>query len=175
MNKFILAAISVVGFISPASASQFMFNFTTNQQLLGGSVTGSGIFTTSDIPMTVGGQTAFAITSITGMVNGSAIVAPAAASYGNYFTTGPTFLDGSGVRFNTAAGTNVAFFNQSNNGLYRVNTISPGSSSYVTATSTRLAAAVPEPSTWAMLLLGFGALGYCVRRGRQAGARVRFA
>ncbi len=33
---------------------------------------------------------------------------------------------------------------------------------------------VPEPSTWAMLILGFGAVGATLRRQRQA-ARVRFA
>jgi len=31
------------------------------------------------------------------------------------------------------------------------------------------AAPVPEPSTWAMMLLGFGAVGYGVRRRRQRG------
>ena len=35
--------------------------------------------------------------------------------------------------------------------------------------------AVPEPATWAMLFLGFGGLGYTMRRKRQAGVRVRFA
>ena len=35
-----------------------------------------------------------------------------------------------------------------------------------------LAAAVPEPSTWAMLLLGFASLGYAgFRRGRERGLR----
>lgn len=31
------------------------------------------------------------------------------------------------------------------------------------------ASAVPEASTWAMMLLGFGAIGYAVRRSRKAG------
>jgi hypothetical protein len=36
---------------------------------------------------------------------------------------------------------------------------------------------VPEPSTWAMMLFGFGALGFAMRRRRQQlpGQRVRFA
>ena len=33
---------------------------------------------------------------------------------------------------------------------------------------------VPEPATWAMMTLGFGALGFAMRRG-QAGTRIRFA
>lgn len=35
--------------------------------------------------------------------------------------------------------------------------------------------AVPEPATWAMMLLGFGGTGYAMRRRRKVSARVRFA
>jgi len=35
--------------------------------------------------------------------------------------------------------------------------------------------AVPEPSTWAMMLLGFGALSFAMRRRRKHTARVHFA
>jgi hypothetical protein len=35
--------------------------------------------------------------------------------------------------------------------------------------------AVPEPASWAMLLLGFGTLGYAMRRGKRATATVSFA
>ena len=35
--------------------------------------------------------------------------------------------------------------------------------------------AVPEPSTWAMMLLGFGAIGFAMRRSRKNNVRVRFA
>lgn len=37
------------------------------------------------------------------------------------------------------------------------------------------AAAVPEPATWAMMLLGFGAIGFGMRRRRSDMLRVRFA
>lgn len=159
----------------PAQAAQYMFSFQTSSapgsQLFGGPATGSGIFTTSDTAMQVGGQTAFRILSITGTVNGSAIQAPTlAAGYGNYFTTGPTFLDGSGVNFRTVAQPTIAFFNQSNNGLYRINTTNPFSSSYLTASSSPVvAAAVPEPASWGMMILGFGILGMALRRPRATG------
>jgi hypothetical protein len=32
--------------------------------------------------------------------------------------------------------------------------------------------AVPEPGTWAMMLLGFGAAGYSMRRSRRAQPRL---
>lgn len=163
-TSWLLAAAAMACSL-PAQAAQYMFSFDTNTPLFGGSVTGSGIFTTSDTAMMVGGQTAFAITSITGTVNGSAINAPT-GNYGNYFTTGPSFLDGSGVNFFTDAGTRVAFFNQSNNGLYRVNTFTPGSSSYVTASASPVTAAVPEPMSWAMFVGGFALLGGMLRTRR---------
>lgn len=41
--------------------------------------------------------------------------------------------------------------------------------------SAELAAAVPEPATWAMLILGFGVVGAFVRRQRKVTTTVRFA
>lgn len=43
-----------------------------------------------------------------------------------------------------------------------------------TVTISAVAAAVPEPATWAMLVLGFGAIGFALRR-REQGVRVRYA
>ncbi len=168
MKNVLIAATMVAGLTvaAPASAAQYLFSFATSTPLFGGSVTGNGVFTTSNTATTVGGRTAFAITSITGMVNGSAIVAPT-GSYGNYFTTGGTFLDGSGLQFFTAAGNDIRFFYQDTVSQYRVNTFSPGSSSFVTATSS-LVAPVPEPATWAMMLAGFGLMSLAIRYRRRS-------
>lgn len=167
MKKFSIAALATlsVAFATPASAAQFNFTFATSTQLFGGPVTGNGVFTTSDTAMTIGGRTAFAITSISGFVNGIAIAAPT-GNYGNYFTTGGTFLDGSGTTFNNANGGRIDFFFQDSVQQYRVNTFSPGSSSFVTATSAAVAA-VPEAATWAMMLAGFGIIGTSLRRRRR--------
>jgi hypothetical protein len=167
MKKTSYALIAGIGMAlaSPASAAQFGFTFATSTQLFGGPATGSGVFTTSDTAMPVNGQTAFAITSITGMVNGSAIVAPT-GNYGNYFTTGPAFLDGTGLRFFTAAGNDIRFFFQDTANQYRVNTFNPGSSSFVTASSAAVTA-VPEASTWGMMLAGFGIIGSAIRLRRR--------
>lgn len=166
------AAALAVAMATPAAAAQFTFNFVTSTQLFGaGPLTGSGVFTTTDVATMVGGRSALAITSISGMVNGSAIIAPT-GSYGNYFTSGATFLDGSGLRFFTAAGNDVRFFFQDTVSQYRVNTFSPGASAFVTASSAAVAA-VPEPAGWAMMLAGFGLLGGAMRYRRNA-TRVAF-
>jgi hypothetical protein len=168
MNRLmmLLAAPAALAIATPAAAAQYVFSFSTMTPLFGPTVAGSGTFTTSDTAMTVAGRTAFQILSITGSVNGVAINAPT-GSYGNYFTTGSSFLDGTGTTFALVTGGPVTFFNQSSNGIYRVNTFSPGSSNFVNATSSAVAA-VPEPATWAMMLLGFAGIGFALRRRRSA-------
>jgi hypothetical protein len=34
---------------------------------------------------------------------------------------------------------------------------------------------VPEPATWAMMLIGFGAIGGALRRRQKVAGRIRFA
>ena len=170
---YIGAALATV-IAAPASAAQFSFDFATTSVIFGSPVSGMGVFITSDTPMTVGGQTAFAVTSITGTFNGSPITGPTLSTFGNYFTTGPSFVDGSGIRFNTTTTTNVALFYDSNARSYRVNAINQGGSSFVRATSNAVAA-VPEPATWGLMVIGFGGLGFAMRRREKVATRVRFA
>ena len=176
-----LAALAVIA-SSPAVAAQYNFTFDTTDTLFGGTFqTIRGVFTTSDTATQVGGQTAYAITGISGTINGTAITglfaAPGGQTY-NYFTTGPTFLDGSGVTFNAGAAQNIQFFHQDGvaNDRYRVNgngTISsfgPATSSLVAT-----AGAVPEPASWAMLILGMGAIGFAMRRRSNVRTTVSYA
>ena len=167
-SLLMLTAALALGVSAPATAAQYMFGFSgTNLFGSPAMAVGNGVFTTSNVSTVVGGRTAFAITSITGVVNGSVIVAPTAATYGNYFTDGGSFLDGTGLRFFTAAGNDIRFFFQDSVSKYRVNTFSPGATGFVTATSS-LVAGVPEPATWAMMILGFGMAGVAARRRRSA-------
>jgi hypothetical protein len=48
----------------------------------------------------------------------------------------------------------------------------PGDSQY---TGQLTATSVPEPATWAMMLAGFGLIGFAMRRKRQSHPQVRFA
>lgn len=43
----------------------------------------------------------------------------------------------------------------------------------IIAGEARAVTAVPEPSTWAMMLIGFGAVGYATRRRRRRGSALR--
>ena len=171
MKKFVLGLVALSAFASaPASAAQFDFTFDTTSTLFGGPTqTIRGMFTTSDTPVDRFGQAGLAITGISGTINGVPISGlfdiPGNPYY--YLTSGPTFLDGSGVRFNAGAAQNIAFFHQDNvaSNVYRVNgngTIS----AFGPATSSRVAAvsAVPEPATWLSMILGFGAIGFAMRR-----------
>lgn len=60
------------------------------------------------------------------------------------------------------------------NKLYVI-TISGNVSGRGTYSGTLDATAVPEPATWAMMLLGFGAIGFAMRRQGRAHPKVRFA
>lgn len=163
-----LAAFSA----APASAAEYIFNYQSTSSLFGAPPqTLEGIFTTSDTPVERFGETAFAITDISGALNGLAITGLFAAP-GNptyfYFATGGTFLDGSGVRFNAGRFTNVAFFQPSAGPAdqYRING-GGGISTLGNATSSLVASAVPEPSTWAIMLLGFGFVGAAMRSAKS--------
>jgi hypothetical protein len=176
LYALLAAASALVG--TQASAAQFDFTFDTTDTLFGGAnQTIRGTFTTSDTAVERAGQSALAITGISGTINGTAIsgLFDTGSPY-YYFTTGPTFLDGSGVRFNAGSATNIAFFHQDGvaNDRYRVNgngTISafgPATSSPVNV------GAVPEPSTWAMMLIGFAMVSGAARNRRRA-PRIVFA
>jgi hypothetical protein len=87
-----------------------------------------------------------------------------------YNFASPTFLDGSGLRFNAGAAQNIAFFHQ--DGIladqYRVN--GKGTISAFQNASSSLAAAtggVPEPAAWALMILGAGAIGVAMHRRRE--------
>jgi hypothetical protein len=170
-----LAVATVIGAAaSPASATLYDFTFSGTGFLHGEQDTGTGTFTVSDTSMQVGGQTAFEIIGITGTVNNSMIVAPitAASDYGNYFTTGPAFLDGSGVSFATADRTSYNFFFQDPpNSQYRLFFTGPngGDTVFPLVATSSVVAAVPEPSTWAMMILGFCGVGFMAYR-RKNGA-----
>lgn len=173
-----LAAIAAVASM-PAAAATFSFTYQSTTSLFGAPPqTLQGTFTTSDTPVQRFGETAFEITGITGTLNSQTITGLFIIT-GNpyfYFTTGGGFLDGSGVRFNTDSFTNVAFFQPSvgPEDQYRING-GGGISTLGFASSRLVGGAVPEPSTWLTIILGFGALGFAMRRAAKVRTAVAYA
>ena len=166
------AAAVVICAAAPASAAQYLFNFSGNG-FFGGTLNGSGTLTTDDISFVnaLNGYTAQHITGISGTFNGSAITGQAPGTFGAndlFYLTGPFFVDGNGLSFKTASGIMGNLF-ITNDTSYRVNTQGAGLlTGLVTASASPVAAAVPEPATWAMMLIGFAGIGLAFRRRRPA-------
>jgi hypothetical protein len=168
--SLLCAAAASLSLASPASAAQYMFSFTGTSLFGGGPLNAAGTLTTSDVSSVnpLNGYTVQTITGISGTFNGSAITGLANVTGSNnlFYLTGPFFVDGNGLGFSTAAGAAVNLF-VTNGTSYRVNAggLNTG---LVTASASPLAAAVPEPATWALMLLGFGGIGIAMRRRRTA-------
>jgi hypothetical protein len=104
------------------------------------------------------------IISVVGLVNG-------AQAYSDNFTVntaGPSlhtfdWTNLSSVTFSSAGGTNAGF-NASGNQFVLDN-----------LTISSAVAAVPEPASWAMMILGMGAVGFAMRRRKNVNTTVRFA
>ena len=95
--------------------------------------------------------------------------------FGNNDFTNYLFGDDSG----TLAGIAAAFHVQQDGSILAV--ANPSGNDYTTSSRLSFATvdlavgAAPEPSTWAMMILGFGAAGYAMRRRRKIATRVRYA
>ncbi len=167
LSLSVAAAASTLAFTSPAAAAEYLFEFSTTKALIGGPISGSGTFTVSDTPELVNDREAFKITDISGLLNGSAITGLVPGIFGadNFFYTTPFFVRGQGIGFRNAAGTTANLFLQQGS-QYRVNTISPFASAFVDAkvSLVEVNAAVPEPATWAMMILGFFGIGAAMRK-----------
>lgn len=175
-NKMLAAAIAAgsMALAGPASAGEFIINFSTNQPLFGSAQSGNARITTADTLSTSPlGLMGYKILSITGMLGTSAINGLSGfQGSDNYFYTSGSFVDGSGLGFTTVGGTSASLYFASVAQRYQLTTVSPFSSGYVTATATP---AVPEPATWGMLLIGFGSVGFALRRRKARAATVAFA
>lgn len=174
MKPTALALTLLAGMVAtPAAAADYSFTFSGTG--LFGPLNGSGVFSVSDTGVSFRSRTAYAITGITGQFNGSAITGllPGFLGATNYYYLDSPFLDGSGVSFSTANGKSVNFFNQSSNGQYRIN-VAPFDTGFVQASSAAVAAPVPEPTGWALLIVGFAAIGNAYRA-KRVHRRVAFA
>jgi hypothetical protein len=115
------------------------------------------------------------ITGITGTVDGLSI-AGLSHSLGEdqlIFPTSAAVVDGNGLGFRLSDNVTVAIFEDNfplPAGEYEdVTSEANGFGDFT------LTAAVPEPSTWAMMILGFCGLGFMAYRRKQGGPVLRIA
>lgn len=166
--------LSLTLMMAPVDAATVTFNWTLTgpaPSLGGVPFPGSGTITGT----TLAGGDVMAM-SITGTVNGSMITGLNTFNGADdlLFPAGTTFLSTHGISFVTAAGQDInifSFFPQGtppSGNAYGELSASPSGFGVGTFTIS----AVPEPSTWAMMLLGFAGLGFAFRRSRR---KVSFA
>jgi hypothetical protein len=166
---------------SPASASIWNFSFSDAS-----GDAGAGQITTTDTGPN------FSITDITGTFNGQAITGLSSfASADNiFYSAGPSYTSFQGWSFNLDSSGPISQVNvwygdpQGGNGFSGLNYYlifnPPNSGGYYNdpqagpLTSFAVTAAVPEASTWIMLILGFFGVGFIACRQRTSGT-LRFA
>ena len=116
-------------------------------------------------------------TAISGLVNGTDPITGLSSYAGadnDLYVTGAWVTFG-GLSFSTASLGDFNFYNsgQGYYGLLSSNTDINGYADGITATAQ--VAPVPEPSTWMMMLVGFGAAGAAMRRSRARCLLQQFA
>ncbi len=184
------AAIMIAGLpfgvLKPASAKVFDWSLTGPDPVLGGlPLPGSGTLTASATESTG----VWSIDTITGVVDGSEITGTSGFEGADnlLFTNGFALVSLSGVSFVTAAGQSVNIFTFDGQGTpptgnaYGERVADP---SLPFGVGTFTLTAVPESSTWTLMLIGFAALGVAGDASRRSrlqslrsglGAHLRFA
>lgn len=150
-------------------------NTSSNVDLVGSAYTNSFLGASST---TLYGLDAFTDALVRSTDANAGSYVNSAVGGGLFRPLGVTFSNADLVGFDISGTTNAGFFNL-NDGFFSVNlttgaatrigTIGAGS---LIGLSIAPAAAVPEPGTWAMMLLGFGAIGAAMRRRRSAGTKL---
>lgn len=183
----LIAATALAGaatFASPASAARlFDFSYTGVDVVTGAGIFTSGQLTTTDAPS----RGSLTITGITGQRNdatinrlfpaGTVVDATTGDAIDNRLFTSMPFLTFNGFGFGTVGSDavfNPFFLDDEYQEFVSVN----GAGVALQIIDFRLAevsGAIPEPGTWAMMLVGFGAIGYAMRRRPKTSVTVRFA
>jgi hypothetical protein len=177
----VAALLPVAATIAPASAAAVTDTFTLTGVAEEGQPVGpSGSFT---ITGTQNANGSVLVTGITGTFDGSTITGLTTnnlAGPDQMISPGSTqAVDGSGLGFSLADGADLQMF--APGGSVEANTLAAEGVVELSGTlrnsfaDLTLTAAVPESSTWAMLILGFMGVGFMAYRRKQNGPALRLA
>lgn len=144
-------------YMHPSSSADSVLRFVAPQS---GTYTISGAFTRTDIT-TSGNGTLTSIFSNTSL--GSVNLFSGSLPAQNGYQSSAMF---NGLSSTLAVGDTIDFVVNSNNGDLSFD----GTLLSASLTTPDAVGAVPEPSTWAMMLIGFGAIGASMRRRRRVSA-----
>jgi len=164
----VLALIAVAAGAGSAQANVFDFTFTSGAD--------SG---TMDLTATLQGS-AYAVTSITGSIDGSTITG--LSSYGTadqlVFAAQP-YVDYGGIGFSASNGNDYNLFSRLSDSSFtyylcssNINPSCGGADGAVATMSASGGTSVPEPATWAMMLIGMAGLGGAMRSRRRQFATI---
>ena len=190
MKKFVLAATMAVGLLgaisAPANASLFNFSFTSTDVSFSGLLTATPDGGNYDVTAISGSVTTTAegTSAITSLVTGGSnpptppntgTTADGHFNYNDVIYTSPILhFDLYGLVFTAANGITWNFGSDGggfNNAVWSYNSANapfPGEINGVGS----ITAAVPEPSTWAMMILGFMGVGFMAYRRRSGSLRL---
>jgi hypothetical protein len=162
------AVIAAAAFSAPASARTWDFSFTDAT-----GDTASGQLTTS------AAGDPYAISNISGLIDGSAITglsSYAGADNNLFFAGGAPYADQGGISFTTASSVTYNWSNYPSGSPGGIaNSVSdPNGNGCCQAAFTSVVVGVPEPATWAMMILGFVGVGFMAYR-RKAKPAFRIA
>lgn len=129
---------------------------------IGGSTDNLGSLTLSGLPDSYTGDVFRLLVSFT-LPAGSA---PGTTLYETLLQGTVTGVNNGGV-FVNFDNTPLLFNSSAGQFTFTINDVSVSSNSATQFISAQIQAAVPEPGTWAMMLIGFGAIGYAMRRRRK--------
>jgi hypothetical protein len=178
--------IAVVGSSTPPASAAVVYETYTlaftdpgSSPHTGG--TGSLTFNIgSDDPLnlSVGGIALTAPASLTATVDG---VTFTFSTLNSFTDSSGHLLDSSSISASTTAPITSALYGDGNIHLvlegttYEIDVVNGGYIEGGTISLTAIAAAVPEPSTWVMMLLGFAGLGFVAYRRKQNGTALSLA